>query len=93
MRSRYTAFALDVGAYLLDTWHPSTRPVEIESLEPGLKWLGLTVRSARLRGPDEGEVAFVARYKIGGRAGRMEEVSRFVREAGHWYYVDALPQG
>ncbi len=36
---------------------------------------------------------FVARYKIGGRAHRLHEVSRFVREAGsgdvpRWYYLD-----
>ena len=93
MRSRYTAFVLNVGAYLLNTWHPSTRPAQIEAPEAGLRWLGLTVREARLADEACGTVSFVARYKLGGRAFRMEEVSRFVREEGHWYYVDALPQG
>jgi SEC-C motif-containing protein len=31
---------------------------------------------------------FVARYKVGGRAQRLHEISRFVREAGQWLYVD-----
>jgi SEC-C motif domain protein len=84
---------MNVGAYLLDTWHPSTRPVQIEAPEAGLKWLGLTVREVRLQDDASGTVSFVARYKLGGRAARMEEVSRFVREEGRWYYVDALPQG
>lgn len=90
MRSRYTAFVKDLRPYLLETWHASERPAAIEPPEPGLKWLGLTVREARLTGEDEGTVSFVARYKIGGRAHRLEEVSRFVREDGVWRYVRAL---
>lgn len=89
MRSRYSAFVKDVRAYLLDTWHPTTRPSQIEAPEPGLRWLGLTVREARMSGPDEGQVCFVARSKLGGRAHRLEECSRFVREGGRWLYVDA----
>jgi SEC-C motif domain protein len=37
---------------------------------------------------DEATVEFVARYKIGGRAHRLHEISRFVREQGRWFYVD-----
>jgi len=33
-------------------------------------------------------VEFVARYRVGGRAVRLHERSRFVREAGRWLYVD-----
>jgi SEC-C motif domain protein len=33
-------------------------------------------------------VEFVARYKVNGRAHRLHEISRFVREAGKWLYVD-----
>lgn len=90
MRSRYTAFVKDLRPYLLDTWHASERPAAIDPPEPGLTWLGLTVREARLTAADEGIVSFVARYKIGGRAHRLEEVSRFVREDGVWRYVKAL---
>lgn len=92
MRSRYSAFVLDVRDYLLATWHPDTRPALIEPPEPGLQWLGLTVRRAALTGPDRGQVAFVARSKLGGRAHRLEEVSDFVREDGRWYYVKALDE-
>jgi SEC-C motif-containing protein len=39
-------------------------------------------------GDNEARVEFVARYKIGGRAHRLHEVSRFQRLDGRWYYVD-----
>lgn len=86
MRSRYTAYTLGRDAYLRQTWHPSTRP-EGAITESGTKWLGLEVRRHQPQG-EEATVEFVARYKIGGRAHRLHEVSRFVREEGRWYYVD-----
>lgn len=88
MRSRYTAFVLELETYLLATWHPSHRPASV-TFEPGTKWLGLTVRDARDTGPDTAEVEFVARCKVGGgSATRLHERSRFVREGGRWLYVD-----
>ena len=42
MRSRYSAFALGDDVYLLETWHPSTRPARL-SLDPAQHWIGLTV--------------------------------------------------
>ncbi|MEO3693022.1 YchJ family protein [Roseateles paludis] len=88
MRSRYSAFVLDLRDYLLATWHPSTRPAVLDAPEPGLKWLGLTVKAAALQDADHGTVEFVARSKLGGRAHRLHELSRFVREGGVWFYVD-----
>ena len=87
MRSRYTAFVKDLRPYLLDTWHPSHRPAAIEAPEAGLKWLGLAVKASTLHSDTEGTVTFVARYKIAGRAHRLEEVSQFVKEDGRWLYV------
>lgn len=88
MRSRYVAFVLDLRAYLLASWHASTRPADLEAPEPGLKWLGLDVKRAAMQDADHGSVEFIARSKLGGRAHRLHEVSRFVREAGEWFYVD-----
>lgn len=94
MRSRYSAFVLDDRDHLLATWHPSTRPASLEPPEPGLKWLGLEVRSYRRLGDDEASVEFVARSKLAGRAHRSHEISRFVRENANWYYVDGtFPSG
>ena len=107
MRSRYTAYTQGNEAYLRATWHPSTLPAgPIVDPVDAPRWLGLEVKSAlRLRqrkaelpdqqssDPDRDTVEFVARYKIGGRAHRLHEVSRFVRETGtdgvaRWLYVD-----
>jgi SEC-C motif-containing protein len=87
MRSRYSAFVLGLTEYLLATWHPSTRPASM-ALEPGAHWLGLEIKDHRLTGADSAEVTFVARFRVAGRAVRQHERSRFVREGGHWFYVD-----
>lgn len=87
MRSRYTAHTQRDETYLQASWHHSTRPLEAIVHEDGAMWLGLEVRRHEQNG-DEAIVEFVARYKLGGRAHRLHEVSRFVREAGRWYYVD-----
>ncbi len=87
MRSRYSAFVLGDVAYLLATWHASSRPASLE-LEAGAKWLGLDIKAHRVTGDDTAEVEFVARFRVGGRAVRQHELSRFVRDAGRWCYVD-----
>lgn len=88
MRSRYTAFTLGREAYLRATWYPRSLPEgPLLSTEPGMKWLGLEIIEHQQH-HDEATVEFVARYKIGGRAQRLHEVSRFVREEGRWYYID-----
>jgi len=88
MRSRYSAFVLDLTDYLLLTWHPSTRPPTLAPNEAGLKWLGLDVRRHAITDATHATVEFVARSKLGGRAQRLHELSRFVREDGRWFYVD-----
>ena len=69
------------------TWHESTRPQALE-LDPAAKWLGLEVRSHKQLDPDHAEVEFIARYRESGRAVRLHERSRFMRESGRWFYVD-----
>lgn len=88
MRSRYSAFVLDELDYLRDTWHTSTRPTRLDANPPGLKWLGLDVRSHTQHDADHATVEFVARSRLQGRASRLHEISNFVREDGCWYYVD-----
>lgn len=88
MRSRYSAYVLSLDDYLLATWHPSTRPASMDFSDAGLRWLGLDVRAHTVIDADHATVEFVARSKVGGRAHRLHEVSRFVREGGRWYYVD-----
>jgi len=88
MRSRYSAFVRWLPDYLLATWHPSTRPAALDAPPPDLRWLGLEVRRHVATDADHALVEFVARSKQGGRAERLHETSRFVREHGRWFYVD-----
>lgn len=89
MRSRYSAFALGNEAYLRQSWAAEKLPTE-PLLDPGIRWLALSILSTEAGGELDptGVVTFVARYKINGRAGRMQERSRFVREQGLWRYLD-----
>ncbi len=89
MRSRYSAYVLGNARYVLDTWHPDTRPSELDlGIEPRPRWLGLKIVRHEPSGPDHASVTFEARYKLNGRAFRMHETSRFIREEGRWFYVD-----
>ena len=88
MRSRYSAYVLDSRDYLLHTWHASTRPAALRAPERGQRWLGLEVKRHVVLDETNALVEFVARSKLGGRARRLHEVSRFVCENGRWFYVD-----
>jgi SEC-C motif-containing protein len=94
MRSRYTAYTLLCEDYLLATWHPLTRPSSLGLAdEAQTKWMNLEVKRHEQTDADHAIVEFVARYKVNGRAQRMHEVSRFVREEGRWFYVDGEVEG
>ena len=94
MRSRYTAFSLgtpDAIDYLVATQHPDFRGT---ALRAGIAssvgaidaWERLEVRESSESG-DAGMVEFVATYRQGGEAFQLRERSRFVREAGRWFYT------
>lgn len=88
MRSRYTAFVRQNAPYLLDTWAARTRPATLD-FDDAPQWLGLQVKAHLQRDDAHAEVEFVARYKVGGRAHRLHERSRFERTAdGRWRYID-----
>lgn len=89
MRSRYSAYVLGLGDYLLETWHPRNRPAGIDANPPGLRWLGLDVRRYLQQDDDHAIVEFVARHQLNGRATRLQEISRFERLDGRWVYVEA----
>ena len=87
MRSRYCAYVLARPDYLLATWHASTRPPTISLDVTGQQWLGLNVIRSHID-LHAGTVEFVARHKVNGKAYRLHEVSRFVKEQGRWMYLD-----
>jgi len=90
MRSRYSAFVLEDAAYLLKTWHPDQCPETID-FDTSTKWLGLKVIETKSgsKNDTEGWVKFVARYKIAGKAHRIEEFSYFKKIGRQWVYCFA----
>lgn len=91
MRSRYTAYTQMNERYLLSSWHPLTRPEEIAFDEP-VSWLGLNIVTVQGGGPEdsEGKVEFIARFEDSRGMQQLHERSRFLREAGVWYYVNGV---
>lgn len=91
MRSRYTAYVLGLEDYLLNTWHPDTRPQALNLADDTTtKWLGLQVKHVKINGEKDATVAFIARYKINGKAERMHEISQFLRIENRWYYFSGV---
>lgn len=90
MRSRYTAYVLGDTAYLRATWDEATCPPDLDASDTtSTRWLGLSIKRHTPIDADHEEVEFVARYKVGGRAHRLHETSRFVRNSdGKWVYID-----
>lgn len=104
MRSRYAAFALGLGAYLVDTLataHPD-RSLARESLVRELSRARVTQRFTGLRvlfsatggpsgeDPDRGQVLFLARVFVDGRDRSFVELSDFARESGAWRYAGGV---
>ncbi|WGD38632.1 YchJ family metal-binding protein [Lysinibacter sp. HNR] len=97
MRSRYSAFFCGDSAYLLDSWHPDTRPHELHPDET-IRWVRLdivTTHAGRMF-DTEGTVEFRAYYRTlpasgeQSQRGEIHEVSRFSRVDGRWLYVDGI---
>ena len=91
MRSRFEAFKTADTDWLLHTWHPSTRPVELD-LSDNPTWRGLQI----LRVVDgsetdtTGQVEFRATYLQDGEVQVLHERSEFVRVDGRWKYLDGV---
>ncbi|MGB5854539.1 MAG: YchJ family metal-binding protein [Oceanisphaera sp.] len=95
MRSRYSAFVLGLGEYLLHSWHPDTKggltADELTTLGHNTEWLGLTIVFARGKVTDHvGMVEFKARYREDNRVVTLHERSNFAQLAGRWLYRDGL---
>jgi len=103
MRSRYTAFAMGMVDYLINTTAKSHRnpddAVLIEDQMRATTWTGLTINAVEdgEQNDNEGTVEFTACFEAEGEAAALHEKSNFRREDGNWVYVDGdveiLPQG
>jgi len=97
MRSRYAAFALGLGEYLVKTLASTHPDLEVprDQLTRTLgmacarqRFVGLRILSASTSpAGDKGEVLFYARIFERGADRSFAERSTFVREAGVWRYV------
>ena len=95
MRSRFAAFAVQEEAYLLRTWHVTTRPPQV-GFDPNQRWTRLEILATTGGSAfhTEGTVRFRAHYDQRGRAGVQEEDSTFARDdQGRWVYVDGVQAG
>jgi SEC-C motif-containing protein len=92
MRSRFSAFAVNDAAYLLRTWHSTTRPPHVR-FDPHQRWSRLEVLGKTGGGlfDADGTVEFRAHYIQHGQAGVLHEHSRFVRQNGLWAYHGPAP--
>ncbi|WP_080795009.1 YchJ family protein [Corynebacterium pacaense] len=86
MRSRFSAFSIGDGDYLLRTWDPASRP-EMLNLDPSISFYRLDILETAGGGPFDtrGRVKFRAFYR-GAAAGVQEEDSVFHRVDGKWVY-------
>ena len=93
MRSRYTAFTMANGNYLMESHHASTRPLsekaEIVAWAEAVEWIKLEVKSTNkgLDNDSEGKVKFKAHFKENGKQRFIKENSKFIKENGVWYYL------
>ena len=90
MRSRFVAYCDENRGYLLSSWHPDTRPVDLTFEDDGLRWTRLEVvhTEAGASTDQAGVVEFKAHYRSGRKVGLLHERSRFARKDTHWVYVD-----
>lgn len=82
MRSRFSGFVLGLTEYIEQTWHPSTRPSDLV-LSPDEHWLKLEIVKAC-----DSQVHFRAYFKDEGGFAVLDEISDFVFEDNHWFYVN-----
>lgn len=81
-------------------WHAGPTPFQAPTAEALMRsrysafmkqlgdYLQATWHASTRPAEETSEVEFVARSKLGGRAHRLHEASRSVREDGRWYYLD-----
>ena len=86
MRSRYCAYVLGLEAYLLESWHPETRPIG-PVCDASTRWYGLKIESSEEQ-DESGTVCFRATFRAHGRWQTLHECSHFVKQDGHWRYHD-----
>ncbi|KFI22943.1 YchJ family protein [Nitrosococcus oceani] len=90
MRTRFTAFAMENEAYILETWEPAKRPLRVNFPKKGTQWKRLEIVEKKKGGSQDtkGIVEFKAYYLLEGEEYAVNEISRFRKGQGRWYYLD-----
>lgn len=94
MRSRYSAYALGLVHYLVDTTAQKSRSKDLAaSIQESLKsveWLNLTIKKTQNGQENDkvGKVEFVAQFVESDQTQTLHELSRFCRYQGNWVYLD-----
>lgn len=89
MRSRYSAYALGLAPYIIETTHTLSRPLdldvwrsEIEAFCQKTDFIGLTIEEVK-----QDFVTFTAKLTSEGVDVSFCEKSLFAKEGGKWVYV------
>lgn len=92
MRSRFTAYAMHNGNYLQATWDVSKCPEQIDFSKDTAEWQRLEIVNLKKgsMNDDKGVVEFKAYYLLDGEEYVMNEISRFKKVAGRWFYLDGV---
>jgi SEC-C motif-containing protein len=91
MQSRFSAFAVSDAAYLLASWHSTTRPSRVD-LDDDTRWTRLEILETSDGGlfDTSGMVEFRAHYSQAGARRVLHERSTFAREDGQWRYLSGV---
>lgn len=93
MRSRYSAFVMANGGYLMKTHHSTTRPISekkaIVKWAKSVNWIKLEILETTkgLKNDLEGTVTFNAYFYEDGNVDIIHEKSTFIKENDTWYYL------
>jgi len=96
MRSRYTAFTMAMGNYLMSSHHSSTRPLseknDIVKWAKSVKWDRLEILNTTkgLQKDNEGTVEFKAYFYENDKLHCIHENSKFVKENEVWVYLGVV---
>ncbi len=92
MRSRYTAYVLRNAVYLQETWDTTRRPEKIDFSRENIDWLRLEITEIKKGAikDSKGVVAFKAFYVQDNQEHVMNEISRFTKINGRWFYLDGV---
>lgn len=92
MRSRFSAFAVQNAAYVLQSWDETTRPAAFDLTDDPTIWQALEIVKTQKGAVNDttGLVEFKAYYTLSGEAYVLHERSRFIKRQERWFYVDGF---